>query len=68
MIGGYIMNDGSCMMLPNKDGTMARVPREARNHVSFRKKENELMENYIDAGIRNYVVLSPEQSQPSKER
>jgi hypothetical protein len=38
------MNDGSCMMFPNKDGTMARVPREARKPISFRKKENELME------------------------
>jgi hypothetical protein len=39
MIGGYIMNDGSCMMFPHKDGTMVRVPREVRKHVSFRKKE-----------------------------
>jgi hypothetical protein len=59
MIGGYIINDESCMMFPNKDGTMVRVHREARKHVSFRKKENELMENYVDAGVGNYVVLSP---------
>ena len=40
LIGGYIMNDGSCMMLPNKDGTMIKVPRERRNTISFKKKEN----------------------------
>jgi hypothetical protein len=38
MIGGYIMNDGSCMMFPHKNGTMVRVPREVRKLVSFRKK------------------------------
>jgi hypothetical protein len=43
MIGGYIMNDGSCMMLPNKDGTMIKVPREQRNPTSFKKKETEMM-------------------------
>jgi ribonuclease HI len=66
MIGGYIMNDGSCMMLPNKDGTMLKVPRENRNPFSFKKKENELMEDYVDAGIRNYVVLDSEQSEDFK--
>jgi hypothetical protein len=24
-LGGYIMNDGSCMMLPNKDGGLTKV-------------------------------------------
>jgi hypothetical protein len=38
LIGGYIMNDGSCMMLPNKDGTMIKVPREHRKPISFKKK------------------------------
>jgi len=38
LIGGYIMNDVSCMMLPNKYGTMVRVPREARKPVSFKKR------------------------------
>jgi hypothetical protein len=60
LIGGYIMNDGSCMMLPNKYGTMIRVPREHRNPISFKKKENEVMKNYVDAGIGNYVVFSTE--------
>jgi hypothetical protein len=27
MIRGYIMNDGSCMRLPHKNGMMVRVPR-----------------------------------------
>ena len=26
MIGGYIMNNGSCMMLPGKEGAMIKVP------------------------------------------
>jgi hypothetical protein len=42
MIGGYIMNVGSCMMLPRKYGTMVRAPREVMKLVSFIKKENEL--------------------------
>jgi hypothetical protein len=67
LIGGYIMNDGSCMMLPNKDGTMVKVPREARKPVSFRKKDNELMQDYIDVGIGNYVVLDPEHPNISKQ-
>jgi len=54
-IGGYIMNYGSWMMLPNKDGTMIKVPREHRNPSSFKKKETEMMQSYIDAGIANYV-------------
>jgi hypothetical protein len=46
LIGGYIMNDGNCMMLPNKDETMIRFPRENRNPISFKKKENKVMQNY----------------------
>jgi hypothetical protein len=45
------MNDVSCMMLPHKNGTMIRVPREVLKHISFIKKENELMRNYLDDGI-----------------
>jgi hypothetical protein len=51
------MNDIGCMMLPNKHGTMIRVPREHRKQVSFKKKEIEMMKNYVDDGIRNYVFL-----------
>jgi hypothetical protein len=61
MIGGYIMNDGSCMMLPEKEGAMIKVPREPRRPFSFKKKDNELMEDYIDVGIKNYVILDMEQ-------
>jgi hypothetical protein len=57
MIGGYIMNYGSCMMLPGKEGTMIKVPREPRKPFSFKKKDNELMEDYIDVEIGNYVIL-----------
>jgi hypothetical protein len=28
MIGGYIMNNGSCMMLPKKYGMLIKVPWE----------------------------------------
>jgi hypothetical protein len=51
MIGGYIMNDGSCMMLPGKEGAMIKVPREPRKPFSFKKKDNELMEDYIDVEL-----------------
>jgi hypothetical protein len=61
MIEGYIMNDGSCMMLPGKEGAMIKVPHEPRRPFSFKKKDNELMEDYIDVGIRNYVILDMEQ-------
>jgi hypothetical protein len=67
LIGGYIMNDGSCMMFSNKDGTMVRVPQGNINPISFKKKENEIMQNYVDAGIRNYLVLNTEQINPLKQ-
>ena len=60
LIGWYIMNDGSCMMFPNKDGTMIRVPWEPRKQFSFKKKDNEFMEYYIVSGIGNYVFLDQE--------
>jgi ribonuclease HI/probable phosphoglycerate mutase len=67
LIRGYIKNNGSCMVLPNKDGIMVRVPREARKPVSFRKKYNELMKDYNDDGIGNYVVLDLEHPNISKQ-
>jgi hypothetical protein len=57
---GYIMNDGSCMMLPNKEGGITKVFHEQRNRVSIKKKEIEAMENYIDSGLENYAILSEE--------
>jgi len=38
MIGGYIINDGSCMMLLGKEGEMIKVPREPTKPFSFRKR------------------------------
>jgi hypothetical protein len=38
MIGGYIMNDGSCMMLPGKEGAMIKVPREPKNLSPSRRR------------------------------
>jgi len=58
MIGGYIMNDGISMILHDKDGEMINIPREPRRHFSFKKKDNELMEDYIDVGIGNYAILN----------
>jgi len=55
------MNDGSCIMLPNKDGTMIRVPQEHRKSMSFKKKETKMIQNYVDAGIGNWDVFSTEQ-------
>jgi hypothetical protein len=61
MIGGYIMNYGSCMMFPDKYRAMIKVPCEPRRPFSFKKKDNELMEDYIDVGIGNYAILDMEQ-------
>jgi hypothetical protein len=63
MIEGYIMNDESCMMLPRNKGEMIKVPCEPRKPLSFKKKDNELMEDYIDAGIGNYVILDMEHNE-----
>jgi len=51
------MNDGSCMMLPGKEGTIIRVPREPMKPFSFKNKDNELMEDYVDVGNGNYSIL-----------
>jgi hypothetical protein len=40
MIRGYIMNDGSCMVLLSKEGVMIKVPREPTKPFSFKKKDN----------------------------
>lgn len=63
MIGGYIMNDGSCMMIPGKEGVMIKVPCEPINPFSFKKKDNELMEDYINVEIGNYVILDMEHNE-----
>jgi ribonuclease HI len=60
IIKGYIMNDGSCMMLPRKEGVMIKVPREPRKLFPFKKKDNDLMKYYIDARIGNYAILDME--------
>jgi hypothetical protein len=60
MINGYIMNDASCMMLPGKEREMIKVTREPRKPFSFKNKENELMEDYIDVGIGDYAILDME--------
>ena len=36
MIGGYIMNDGSCMIMSDKEGTMIKVPSEPRKPFPFK--------------------------------
>jgi hypothetical protein len=62
MIGGYIMNDGIFMMLLGKEGEMIKVPRKPIKHLSFNKKDNELMEDYIDVSIINYAILDLEKN------
>jgi hypothetical protein len=47
-------------MISNKYGTMIKVPRENRNIISFMKKKNEVVKNYVDIGIGNYVFFSNE--------
>jgi hypothetical protein len=51
------------MMLLDKEGVMIKVPREPRKPFSFKKKDNELMEDYIDDGIGNYVILYMEHNE-----
>jgi hypothetical protein len=63
MIGGYIMNYESCMMIPGKEGVMIKVPCEPRKPFSFKKKEIELMEYYIDVEIGNYDILDMEHNE-----
>jgi hypothetical protein len=63
IIRGYIMNDGSCMMLPGKEGAMIKVPREPRKTLCFKKKDNELMDDYIDVEIGNYAIMDMEHSE-----
>jgi hypothetical protein len=51
------------MMLPGKEGVMIKVPREPRKPFSFKKKDNELMEDYIYFGIGNYAIMDMEQNE-----
>ena len=68
MIGGYVMNDGSCIMLSDKDRAMIKVPHEPRRPFSFKKKDNKLMEYYIDVGIGNYAIVDMEQIDNIKKK
>jgi hypothetical protein len=63
MIGGYIMNDESCMMISGKEGEMIKVPREPKKTFSFKKKDNEFMEDCIDVRIGNYAILDMEHNE-----
>jgi hypothetical protein len=56
------------MILPNKDGTMMRVPRELRKYFSFKKKYNELMQGYVNADMGNYIMLDQEQDDVSENQ
>jgi hypothetical protein len=56
-LGGYIMNCGSCMVFPNKDGGFTRVPHKNKNPLLFKKKEMEVVLVYIDVGHGNYTIL-----------
>ena len=58
--GGYIMNDGSCMMIPNKCGEFTKIPREPKNMVFFKIKANDGFESFLDFGLGSYVVLEEE--------
>jgi len=37
-LGGYIMNDGHCMMFPTKDGIFTNVLQEPKRPKYFEKK------------------------------
>ena len=51
------MNDGRCMMLRHKDGSLIRVPREKTNLVCFQRTKEHGMDNFIDMGLGNYSIL-----------
>jgi hypothetical protein len=51
------------MMVPCKEGEIIKVPHEPRKPFSSKKKDNELMEDYIDAGIGNYDILDIEHNE-----
>jgi hypothetical protein len=42
---------------------MIKVPCEPIKPFSFNKKDNELMEDYIDSSIGNYVILDIENNE-----
>ena len=56
-LGGDLMNDGSCMMLPNKDGRFTKVPCEENNPICYQRKEDQGMDNFSYMGLGNYVIL-----------
>jgi hypothetical protein len=51
------------MMLLDKEGAMIKVPHEPRRPFSFKNKDNELMEDYIDVWIKKYAILDMEQNE-----
>ena len=51
------MNDGSFIMIPNKNGNFTRIPRELKTTVCFEKKENLGIDHFLDLGIGNYAIL-----------
>ena len=42
---------------------MIKVLCEPRKPFSFKKKDNELMKDYMDVGIGNYVILDMEHNE-----
>ena len=51
------MNNGSCMMLTNKDSSLTRIPCETKKYIYFERKEEHGMDNFLDMGLGNYVFL-----------
>lgn len=45
------------MILPRKDGSLIRVPCEMNKFVCFERKVELGMDNFLDTGLGNYVVL-----------
>ena len=54
------MNDGSCMMVPNKCKEFTRIPREPKNPVFFEIKDNDGFENFLEFGLGSYTILEEE--------
>jgi hypothetical protein len=46
-----------------KEGAMIKVPCETIKPFSFKKKDNELMEDYMDVEIGNYAILDEEHNE-----
>ena len=46
------------MILPNTYGSFTKVPHEVKKPICYQRKEDLGMDNFLDMGLGNYVVLN----------